>query len=1078
MNPLPVSTARGMWSASRADGAVNFFGRADHQVKIRGFRIELGEIESRLRQHPAVSQAVVKSHQQQLVAYLIFEDASEVASGDLRRFVQESLPAYMVPYLFMPLAQFPLTPNGKVDRQALPDPSGERDAVTEYVAPRTQTEQAMAEIWQNLLKVAEISIHDNFFELGGHSLLAAQLVSAMSRHFGKTIPLRLLFDAPTIVELTYQLQTLTDETTLEPIPKRPFSQPIPLSFAQQRLWFIEQMNSQANASYNIPIHFMIQGELDLAALEYSFNQLLQRHESLRTRYVVGDDEIPYQEIMPVTAVPLPFTDLSALAALEKEEKAQQIRRQNAQTPFDLENGPIYRCHILQTEEKTYQLLFTVHHIAFDAWSIDLFLREVMAHYLHKTTGMPLALSSIDTQFADYTIWQQERLTPEFLAQQLDFWRNHLAHAPLTIELPLDKPRPQWQTSNGNVHRFVIPAEIAADVKQLAQTEQATLFMTLFAAFNSLLYRYTNQEDIVVGTPIANRNHPDLANIIGFFLNTLALRSHIEETTTWHELLQQTRQTMLAAHDNQEYPFENLVQAILPDRDPSRSPLFQVMFVLQNRGDNEPLPANLPIQISQMEGSTNTAKFDLLLDVQETDNGFIASLEYNTDLFHASTISRMAEHFQQLVAAMAAQPSQLISQANLLTQQEQIQIERWNDTAATITETQLVHHRFEQQADAKPQAIAVEFGAHRMTYMQLETRANQLAHFLQTNGIGPNDLVGILLPRSLDMVTAVLAILKVGAGYVPLDPTYPTTRLEVMMQQAEVNLLLTHSTLSHTEMDCPCYDVDTLALDSFDTGRITAVIPPTQAVYVIYTSGSTGQPKGVILPHRALDNLLSWQRQATHLKQPARTLQFTSLSFDVHFQEIFTTWQEGGTLVLIPDDVRRDGEQLLAYIQTHQIERLFLPFVALHNLAEAAQWAQSYPNTLREIITAGEALQATPAIRELFTQLPHCVLHNQYGPSESHVVTQHTLSDDPTRWPALPSIGKPVANTQIHLLDTHLKPVPIGISGELYIGGHNLALGYINQPQLTADRFISNPFSANPEARLYKNRRFSPLSAKR
>ena len=1057
------------------DGNIMFIGRTDFQLKVRGFRVELGEIESHLLAQPGVATGVVMPHtaadgQITLVAYYTLEEDVSPAPDQqtLRDALHKVLPNYMVPSVWVPLEQMPRTPNDKIDRKALPLPDLDAEArSTLYAPPGTPLEKSLVTLWEEILQVPQIGIHDDFFALGGHSLLAMQLISALRQRLDKEVPLRLLFDAATIAELAHDLETLDEAETMKHIPKRTEDKPLPLSFAQQRLWFIEQMNPQADASYNVPIHLEIQGPLDIAALEYSFNQLVQRHESLRTRYVLGDDEIPHQEIMPFTAVSLPFTDLTQLPTNDKQARAQQYRQQNAQTPFDLGTGPIYRLHILRLEAETHQLLFTIHHIAFDAWSTGLFLREVITHYLQKTTGASLTLPQIDVQYADYTLWQQNRLTPEVMAQQLAFWREHLAHAPITIDLPTDKPRPQWPTNKGNVHTFTIPAATAATVRQWGQAEQATLFMTLFTAFNGLLYRYTNQEDIVVGTPIANRNHPDLKNVIGFFLNTLALRSQLDDTTTWQDLLHQIRQTMLAAYTHQEYPFENLVQALLPERDPSRHPLFQVMFVLQNQGDGSQLPAELPIQMNQIGEGTKTAKFDLLLDIQETAQGFSASFEYNTDLFEASTIARMADHFQQMVTAMVEEPGQPVSQAKLLTAQEQQQIEAWNDTAVSVTGSQLIHHRFEQQAATTPNAIAVAFGDQQLTYAQLEARANQLARFLQAKGVQSGDLVGVLLPRSFEMVTAVLASLKAGAGYVPLDPNYPTDRLQIMMQQAEVKLLLTHSSLTKAGMSYPHYEVDTLALEKFDIGSMTAIVKPDQPVYVIFTSGSTGQPKGVVLPHRALNNVLAWQQQATHLQQPARTLQFTSLSFDVHFQEMFTTWQEGGTLVLIPDEVRRDGEQLLAYIEAHNIERLFLPFVALHNLAEAAQWQQSYPQSLQEVITAGEALQATPAIREFFIRLPHCVLHNHYGPSESHVVTQYTLGADPEQWPDLPPIGTPVYNTQIHLLDTNMKPVPIGVPGELYIGGHNVGLGYINQRELTAARFIPDPFANDPEARLYK-----------
>jgi amino acid adenylation domain-containing protein len=1047
------------------DGNILFIGRTDFQLKVRGFRIELGEIETHLLAQPGVAAAIVLPHtavdgQINLVAYYtVAPDANPAPDPQtLRDALHNVLPNYMVPSIWMPLATMPRTPNDKIDRNALPEPDLEAVARSAaYEPPSTPLEKQLVSLWQVLLQVEPIGIHDNFFSLGGHSLLAMQLISALRQQLDKEIPLRLLFDAPTIAELAYALHRLEDQV-MERIPLRPFTNNLPLSFAQQRLWFLEQLNPQANASYNVPIHLGIVGPLDLTALTNSFNQLLARHESLRTRYRLGADETPYQEIVPFTAVALPLTDLSHLPTAEKEAQAQRLRAENATTPFDLQNGPIFRIHILRLASDSHQLLFTIHHIAFDAWSTGLFLREIVAHYLHQTTGQPLTLPELTVQYADFALWQQQRLTPAVMAEQLAFWREHLADASPSLALPLDKPRPQWQTFNGEIYEFGLPTAVANQVKQWAQTHHATQFMALLTAFYGLLYRYSHQEDIIVGTPIANRSHPDLKNVIGFFLNTLALRANLDDTTTWRDLLQQTRQTMLDAHDYQEFPFENLVQALLPDRDPSRHPLFQVMFVLHNQAELGQMPANLPIQLNPIVESTHTAKFDLLLDVQETAVGFTASFEYNTDLFYPATITRMAQHFQQIVAAMVTNPDQPISDAPLLTPQEQAQLDAWNDTAVPINPTELVHHRFEQQADATPDAIAVLFGSQQLTYAELDARANQLAHFLQTNGVQPNDQVGLMIPRSLEMVTAVLAILKTGAGYVPLDPDYPPDRLQLMLDHADVRLLLTHSSLDQSDVGRSRFNVDALDLSSFGAERVTAVIDPEYPVYVIFTSGSTGTPKGVVLPHRALNNMLAWQKKAMHRQGPTRTLQFTSLSFDVHFQEMFSTWQAGGTLVLIPDDVRRDGEQLLAYLQKYQVERLFLPFVALHNLAEAAHWLDSYPDTLQEVITAGEALQSTPPIRDFFKKLPGCTFHNHYGPSESHVITAYTLGPDPDQWPDLPPIGTVIDNNKIHLLDANLRPVPIGVPGELYIEGVNLATGYINQPELTAERFVPSPFA--------------------
>ena len=1063
------------------DGNLEFLGRIDHQVKIRGFRIELGEIESVLSQHPVVDQTTVIPREdvpgdKRLVAYIVPNQESTSTLDTpvatvLRNFLKEQLPEYMVPSAFVLLETLPLTPNGKVDRRALPAPEGSSESEFTIVAPRTPIEELLTQIWADVLGFERVGIHNNFFELGGHSLLATQLMSRIRTTFGVEVPLRSLFEEPTIAQLAHSVEMRSRQewtSQLPPLVPIARDEKLPLSFAQQSLWLLDQLQP-GSPFYNIPTVVRITGQLNATALEQSLNEIIKRHEALRTTFAKVDGQ-PLQVIASTLNLRLSIVDLRGHSESDRQIESMRLIAEEAQQPFNLTQGPLVRATLLQLDETEHVLLLMMHHIVSDGWSMGLLFREMAALYRAFTNGQPSPLSDLPIQYVDFAQWQRQWLQGEVLEAQLSYWKKQLAGAPDVLELPTDRPRPAIQTFRGAKQYLVIPTPITEALKTLSRREGVSVYMTLLATFQTLLYRYTKQEDIVVGTPVANRNCPEIEPLIGFFVNTLVMRFQLSGNLTFRELLAQVRNVALGAYAHSDLPFEKLVEELQPNRNLSQNPLFQVLFAfLSSSSDRLEMPG---LTLNRINTHSQTAKFDLTLELEETASGIEGFFEYSTDLFNADTIARMAGHFQLLLEGIVANPEQRLLDLPLLTAAEQQQLlVEWTDTLTESSKDACVHHRFEAQVKQTPDAVAVVFEEEQLTYQELNAKANQLAHYLQSLGVKPDVLVGICVERSLEMVVGLLGILKAGGAYVPLDPAYPAERLAFMLSDTQAPVLLTQARLIES---LPDHEAIAIALDSnweaiahSSQENPVSEVTPDHLAYVIYTSGSTGTPKGVAMEHRPLSNLLAWQLENSTLKHGAKTLQFAPVSFDVSFQESFSTWCAGGTLVLISDDVRRDAAQLLSFLQDKAIDRLFLPFVALQMLAEVAENHGSISTNLREVVTAGEQLQITRQLVNWFTKLNGCTLHNHYGPSESHVVTAFTLTGSPQDWSVLPPIGRAIANTQIYILDSRLQPVPIGVPGELYIGGTALARGYLNRPDLTTERFIPNPFSDDSQARLYK-----------
>ncbi|HLK58301.1 MAG TPA: amino acid adenylation domain-containing protein [Chthonomonadaceae bacterium] len=846
-----------------------------------------------------------------------------------------------------------------------------------------------------------------------------------------------------------------------PIAPRARNEEAPLSFAQERLWLLDRWNPGSTA-YNVPILARLKGELDLPALQNGLEAIVQRHEVLRSCYPVVEGR-PVQRVC-ATDVTFPIVNLADLPEAERESAVQQeIARQTGQ-PFDLETGPLVRGALLSLSAQEHILILILHHSVTDAWSRGVFAQELAALYEAFRQQQPDPLPPLSLQYADFAAWQRSALDEQALERLFAYWRPQLAGAPALLELPSDRPRPAVQSYRGARLPGLLSPELSRSLAALAQQHNVTLFMILLAAFQVLLYRYSGQQDLVVGTPIANRTRPELEGLIGFFTNTLALRGDLSGDPSFMELLGRVRETCLGAYSHQDIPFEKLVETLQPERQLSYSPLFQVMFMFQTQPEAS---RNLPgLQIETLEEEHTSAKFDLILSLVQTPQGMETNLEYNTDLFDRERMERLHGHYQTLLEGIVAAPEQRISRLPLLPETERHRlVVEYNASAGECPRDICLHHLVEEQVTRTPDAVAVEYRGRQLTYAELNAEANRVAHHLRALGVGTEARVGICAERSLEMMIGLLGILKAGAAYLPIDATYPSQRVGLMCRDAEVAVVLTYGAVQDAlaEVEAPRLRLEE-ARDHLPTEN-PGVGDPLSPLYVIYTSGSTGVPKGAVMPNDAMVNLMYWHRLA--LPGVTRTLQFTSLGFDVHAQEIFVTWCSGGTVVLVSEDDRRDVSALLRVMDEERVERLFVPFAMLQHLGLALAGGAVTPRYLREVITAGEQLQMTSEVLTLMSHLPGAPLHNHYGPSETFAVAYYTLRGDPASWPFWPPIGRQALNVQIYLLDQNQQLVPFGVPGEIYVGGSGLARGYLNRPELTAERFVPDPFSGRPGARLYR-----------
>ncbi|MFP2960560.1 amino acid adenylation domain-containing protein [Myxococcus sp. 1LA] len=1046
----------------RDDGELEFIGRRDSQVKLRGFRIELGEIEAELGQHPDVREAVVLIREdlpgdKRLVAYA----ASTVPAASLRAHLQSRLPAHMVPSAVIVLDALPLTLNGKLDRRALPPPVDDGDT-TEATLPQralTELEQKVAAIWCEVLRLSRIALRANFFELGGHSLLATQVVSRTQEAFGAPVSVRVLFESPTVESFARALESRLgggEVSTSPPIPPLQRVGPLPLSFSQERLWFLDQFHAE-RAVYNMPMAVRLDGTVDAVALEHSVQALVQRHEALRTCF--PGKGVPAQHIH--TELPLHLERAEAASF----DDARELLLREAHVPFDIARGPLLRALLVTLTTEQHILLLNLHHIVSDGWSLGVLYRELSAEYRARRSGQPSPLAPLPIQYADYAAWQRQWLQGDVLQRQLDFWTAHLDGAPHVLELPSDFPRPPVQRFSGDTFRFVLPRSLHLALESLARQEGVTLFMALLAGFQLLLSRYSGQLDFVVGTPIANRTHPQLEGLIGFFVNTLPLRARLHGNPSFRELLHRVRDCALDAYAHQELPFEKLVEELHVERSLSHGPLVQVMFALQNA------PGALPelpgLTASSLALHNRTAKFDLTLSLEETTDGLAGTIEYATALFAPHTVERLMTHYARLLHALVDAPEQHVGQVAFLSNEErQRLLVDWNATHRPYPTETSIARAFEAQASLRPEAIAVHHGAETLTYGALEARANGLAALLRARGVGRHQPhVGVCLPRSADLVVALLAILKAGGAYVPLDPDYPSERLSFMTRDVRMQQVITHGTLASR---VPAEAVEVICIDSLAwNGLATTPVRDTDIhaddlAYVIYTSGSTGTPKGVCVPQRGVVRLVLGT-DYLQLGPEDRVAQAATASFDASTFEIWGALLNGATLVILSKDDILEAAILAQRIAEERISALFLTTALFNHVARACPSAF---RPLRALLFGGEAVDPACVRAVLAHGAPERLLH-VYGPTENTAYStwHQTTQVEPTA-NTVP-IGQPLAQSTAYVLDAQRQPVPTGVTGELFVGGDGLAWGYWNQPGLTAERFVPHPFATTEGARLYR-----------
>ena len=898
-------------------GDIEYLGRGDYQVKIRGFRIELGEIEAALTQHPSVAQAIVTVHEgshgeKRLVSYIVAQPRCAPTVVELRNFLKAKLPEHMVPVVFIALDSFPLNSNGKVDRRALPSPGDERPELDNaFVGPRNPAEELLVDIWVQVLGVERVGIHDDFFDLGGHSLLATQVVSRIRETFQVEMPLRRLFETPTVAGLAESLELSgrdADTLQLSSIQPIPRDGELPLSFAQQRLWFIDQLDP-GNSVYNFPVAVRLKGLLNLVALEQSINEIVRRHEALRTTFSLVEGQ-PAQRIASRLTIDLPIVDLRKLAETERENEVQRLVVEEARRPFDLARGPLMRARVLQLADDEQVGLLTMHHIVSDGWSAGILIREMAALYQAFSSGSPSPLPELPIQYADFAYWQREWLQGTVLQRQLDYWKQQLDGSPPLLELPEDHLRPAVQSFRGAHQSLLLPKAVGSAMKALSRQEGTTLFMTLLAAFKVLLNCYTRQDDLVVGTPVANRNRLEIEGLIGFFVNALVLRTCLSGNPAFRELLRRVRKVCVDAYVHQDLPFERLVEELHIERDLSRNPLFQVMFVLQNASMHA---VELPgLSLNPVIADGGTTHFDLTLHIADSEQGLLATAAYNTDLFEAGTITRMLAHFQTLLEAIAKDPDQHLSELSLLTDAERQQaLVGSNDIRHGHVPALCIHQLFEAQVERTPDAIALVFEDQQLTYRELNARANQLAHSLRKSGVGPEVPVGVCLERSLEVVISLLATLKAGGVYLPLDPAYPKQRIGYMLEDSKAPIVLTQERLIQGLPDhsaqVVCLDSDRESIIRESAENLTSTVEAENLAYIIYTSGSTGQPKGVLVSHGSIAEHCRDAVKYYELTPSDRVLQLASMSFDLSLEQILPTLVVGARLVIVGREVWRAEE---------------------------------------------------------------------------------------------------------------------------------------------------------------------------
>ncbi|MCK4258505.1 MAG: non-ribosomal peptide synthase/polyketide synthase [Halanaerobiales bacterium] len=1022
------------------DGMVEFIGRIDHQVKIRGFRVEVGEIEKQLLNHASVQDVVIIASKDgdgnnYLTAYIIGEEAVSV----LKNYLRKNLPDYMIPAYFVQLDHFPMTANGKLDRKRLPLPQESINLDTKYIAPTNTLEEKIVEIWSDLLEVEKIGIYDNFFDLGGHSLKATQLVGRMFREMNVEISLTAVFEKPTIKELANHINNI-EQSKYVSIGKTEEKEYYPLSSAQMRIFLLHQM-SEVNIGYNVPTTLIIEGNLDYNRFEIAINELVRRHEAFRTSFELIDG-VPVQKIQQ-------DVDLDIFYLETAEDEIEEIVKKFMQS-FDLSKAPLLRVGLLKTIDK-YFFISDMHHSISDGFSRGILVDE----FINLYAGTKLL--DLKIQYKDFTVWQNEFFLSEKFKKQENYWLERFAGELPILNMPTDFPRPSLKGYEGDVVYQTLDSQLTSSLSELVSKNNATQFMILLAAYTVLLSRYTGQEDIVVGSPIAGREHADLENIIGMFVNTLALRNNVSDDKTFVEFLNDVRQSCLEAFENQDYQFEMLVEKLSVERSLSRNPLFDTMLVLQNRNVKEIAIPDL--KFTPYDFTNQVAKFDFTLQVTEGADGLELALYYWTKLFKRETIERLLNNFTVLLANIIENPTLKLSEIEIISPEEkQKLIYDFNNTKNDIVET-TIYQLFEEQVQKHSAEIAITFDRQNLTYQELNERANQLARTLRLKGLKPDQVAGIMVERSLKMAVAIFAILKAGGAYLPIDTEYPEERINFILDDSRTNLLLSLRHLTETiQFTGEIIFLDDEANYHQDVNNLDSINQLTDLAYIIYTSGTTGKPKGVMIEHGSIANTIYWFKNEYQMSSEDRLLQIVSFAFDAFLISFFGTLSSGGQIVLVKDSESKDLEVLLNYIVTKKITYLLCPPSLYMKLLENLTVEEAA--SLKVIIMGGEAI-TTKLIEMSRNFNPNIEMVNEYGPTENSITsTVHRNIQDSSQV----TIGKPIANTQIYIFDKNNQLTPIGVVGELCLSGVGLSRGYLNRVDLTNEKFVFNPYA---KTRMYR-----------
>ena len=1067
------------------DGNIEFLGRLDHQVKIRGFRIELEEIEGQLLNHKDITDAVVMARQasknandrdrsleKYLCAYFISE--KELGVAELQEYLSQALPDYMIPSFFIRLKSIPLTTSGKVDKKVLPEP----EVKISYVAPTSEDEVKLCKIWEELFGLKPIGIRDNLFNLGGNSLLVARLINRVKESFGRVISFSGIYENPTIKALADKIRSLNrEESEFTSIRRLNKKSNIPLSIQQEQVWFLCTLVPD-NKAYNFQFTLRFRGKFNKRLFESCLTEIIRRHEILRTTFPTVQGK-PVQMVHEPWEAKISVADLRGVPGKEEREHLlQEAIEQELDFTFDFTKLPLIRFKVFLLDEEEFLFLQIEHHFVHDGWSNAVYLQELKVLYETYSKGEKSPLPELTVQFSDFAIWQREWLEGDSADRHLNYWLKQLHECPDILELSSDKPRPNMQSFNGDLLRIHVPDDLYQGLRAFCCDKETTLFVTLYSAFSILLHLYTDQEDMLVGTALVNRRSEETTHLIGMFVNAIVLRTRVSGELMLADLLESVQEVVLQAYEHQETPIGKIVERLFSDREPSRNPLFQVMFSFHD----SPVPdvefSDLSAEYRIIHNETSKTDLNVIclpraeqrigMDKTERQERLEILWEYNSDIFNRETMERMTNYYFKILEDILNKNKLRVSDIEIIDETNKRKIlSDFNDTAAEYPKDKCIHELFEEQVKQKPDNDAVFFEGQKLTYRELDEKSTTLAVYLQKHGVKPDSLVGICAERSLEMMVGILGILKAGGAYVPIDPEYPEARIKYMLEDSGVKILLTPQKLEEKVSglllndDSKIIAVDKQWVEiAAGKGKLEREVRPNHLAYVIYTSGSTGKPKGVMVEHQAICNRIVWMQKQYDLNQMDRVLQKTPFSFDVSVWEFLWPIMAGAKLIFVLPDKHKDGKYLANFIEEQKITTLhFVPsmlqsFLAVENLSDKA-------SSIKRIICSGEALSKNVQ-DDCLTKLD-CELHNLYGPTEAAVDVTYWKCDREYQW-SVP-IGRPIYNTQIYILSNRNQARPIGVPGELHIAGAGLARGYLNQPDLTAEKFINNPF--NPGARMYK-----------